>query len=195
MEKLAGIILAAGLSSRMGAFKPLLEIDGVSMVRRVVQLMQVAGAHPVVVVTGHRRRELEEHLQGAGVELVHNPDYASTQQFDSLRLALARLEGRCGRLLISPADIPFVKPETVEALLGAPGEFVRPVYRGRGGHPVLLSGDLIPALLRYDGPDGLRGAIRKSGCVVRNVEVEDGGVLMDNDTPEDFARTVKWRKS
>ena len=195
MEKLAGIILAAGLSSRMGAFKPLLEIDGVSMVRRVVQLMQVAGAHPVVVVTGHRRRELEEHLQGAGVELVHNPDYASTQQFDSLRLALARLEGRCGRLLVSPADIPFVKPETVEALLGAPGEFVRPVYRGRGGHPVLLSGDLIPALLRYDGPDGLRGAIRKSGCVVRNVEVEDGGVLMDNDTPEDFARTVKWRKS
>lgn len=195
MEKLAGIILAAGLSSRMGAFKPLLEIEGVSMVRRIVQLMQGAGAGPVVVVTGHRRRELEEHLQGAGVELVHNPDYASTQQFDSLRLALARLEGRCGRLLISPADIPFVKPETVEALLGAPGEFVRPVYRGRGGHPVLLSGNLIPALLRYDGPDGLRGAIRKSGYAVRNVEVEDGGVLMDNDTPEDFARTVKWRKS
>ena len=64
MEKLAGIILAAGLSSRMGAFKPLLEIDGVSMVRRVVQLMQVAGAHPVVVVTGHRRRELEEVFYG-----------------------------------------------------------------------------------------------------------------------------------
>lgn len=195
MEKLAGIILAAGLSSRMGAFKPLLEIEGVSMVRRVVQLMQGAGAHPVVVVTGHRRRELEEHLQGAGVELVHNPDYASTQQFDSLRLALARLEGRCDRLLVSPADIPLVQPETVAALLRTPGEFVRPLCRGRGGHPVLLSGNLIPALLCYDGPDGLRGAIRQSGCAVQNVAVEDGGVLMDNDTPEDFARTVKWRKS
>lgn len=195
MEKLAGVILAAGLSSRMGAFKPLLEIDGVSMVRRVVQLMQGAGASPVIVVTGHRRRELEEHLRDAGVELVYNPDYASTQQFDSLRLALARLEGRCDRLLVSPADIPLVKPETVEDLLRTPGEFIRPVCRGRGGHPVLLSGDLIPALLRYDGPDGLRGSIRKIGCAVRNVEVEDGGVLMDNDTPEDFARTVKWRKS
>ena len=194
MEKLAGVILAAGLSSRMGAFKPLLEIDGVSMVRCVIQLMRGAGANPVVVVTGHRRRELEEHLQGAGVELVHNPDYASTQQLDSLRLALARLEGRCGRLLVSPADIPLVRPETVEALLRTPGEFVRPVCRGRGGHPVLLSGDLIPALLRYDGPDGLRGAIQQSGCAVRNVEVEDGGVLMDNDTPEDFAKTLEWSK-
>lgn len=194
MEKLAGVILAAGLSSRMGAFKPLLEIDGVSMVRRVVQLMRGAGANPVVVVAGHRRWKLEEHLRDAGVELIHNPDYASTQQFDSLRLALARLEERCDRLLVSPADIPLVKPETVAALLHTPGEFVRPVFRGRGGHPVLLSAALIPALLCYDGPDGLRGAIRRSGCAVRNVEVEDGGVLMDNDTPEDFARTVKWRR-
>lgn len=194
MEKLAGVILAAGLSSRMGAFKPLLEIDGVSMVRRVVQLMQRAGAHPVVVVTGHRRRELEEHLQGAGVELVHNPDYASTQQFDSLRLAVARLEGRCGRLLVSPADIPLVQPETVETLLRTPGEFVRPVYHGRGGHPVLLNGNLIPQLLCYTGPDGLRGAIRQSGCAVQNVTVEDAGVLMDNDTPEDFNKTLEWSK-
>lgn len=194
MEKLAGIILAAGLSSRMGAFKPLLEIDGVSMVRRVVQLMQGAGGHPVVVVTGHRKLELEEHLQGASVELVYNPNYASTQQFDSLRLALARLKGRCDRLLISPADIPLVKPETVAALLRTPGEFVRPVFRGRGGHPALLSAALIPALLCYDGPDGLRGAIRQIGCTVQNVTVEDGGVLMDNDTPEDFAKTMEWSK-
>jgi len=146
MEKLAGIILAAGLSSRMGAFKPLLEIEGVSMVRRVVQLMRGTGADPVVVVTGHRRRELEERLQGTDVELIHNPNYASTQQLDSLRLALAPLEGQCDRLLISPADIPLVKPETVEALLRTPGEFVRPVCRGRGGHPVLVSAALIPAL-------------------------------------------------
>lgn len=194
MGRLAGVILAAGLSSRMGAFKPLLEIDGVSMVRRVLGLMQGAGAGPVVVVTGHRRRELEEHLQGAGAELVHNPDYASTQQFDSLRLALVRLEGRCGRLLISPADVPLVQAGTVETLLRTPGEFVRPVCKGRGGHPVLLSAALMPALLRYDGPDGLRGAIRQIGCAVRNVTVEDGGVLMDNDTPEDFNKTLEWNK-
>lgn len=194
MEKLAGVILAAGLSSRMGTFKPLLEIGGVSMVRRVVQLMGNAGAEPVVVVTGHRSRELEEHLRGTGVELIHNPDYASTQQFDSFRLALACLEGRCRRILVSPADIPLVKPETVEALLETPGDFVRPVCRGRGGHPVLFSAALIPALLDYSGPDGLRGAIRQSGCAVRNVTVEDGGVLMDNDTPEDFKKTLEWSR-
>ena len=75
MSKLAGIVLAAGLSSRMGAFKPLLEVGGVSMVRRVVRLMRGAGADPILVVTGHRRRELEAHLRDGDVELIHNLDY------------------------------------------------------------------------------------------------------------------------
>lgn len=194
MSKLAGIVLAAGLSSRMGAFKPLLEVGGVSMVRRVVRLMRGAGADPILVVTGHRRRELEAHLRDGDVELIHNLDYASTQQFDSLRLALARLEGRCDRVLVSPADIPLVEPETVKALLRTPGDFVRPVFRGCGGHPALLSAGLIPELLGYEGSDGLRGAIRKIGCAVQSVTVEDGGVLMDNDTPEDFSKTLEASK-
>lgn len=190
MGKLAGVILAAGLSSRMGAFKPLLEVGGQSMARRVAELMQSAGADPVVVVTGHRHEELETHLAGCGVRFVFNPDYASTQQLESLKLALTALPEDCGRVLVTPADIPLVRPDTVARLLAAEGDFIRPRCGERTGHPVVLAAGLFPELLRYDGPGGLKGAVERSGCVVRDVPVDDRGVLMDNDTQEDFQRTL-----
>lgn len=190
MEKLVGVILAAGLSSRMGAFKPLLEVGGQSMAMRVVSLMQSAGADPVIVVTGHRHEELETHLAGCGVQFVYNPDYASTQQLESLQRALWALPKDCQRVLISPADIPMTRADTVSRLLTVQGDFIRPRCGERTGHPVLLSSKLIPYLLQYDGPGGLKGAVARSGCVVRDVDIDDPGVLMDNDTPEDFRRTL-----
>ena len=78
-QRLGGIILAAGLSSRMGDFKPLIPIEGRSMIRRVLDLMKACGASPLVVVTGHKSREIEHHLEGETVEFVHNPDFATTQ--------------------------------------------------------------------------------------------------------------------
>ena len=190
MGKLTGVILAAGLSSRMGTFKPLMEIGGKSMVCRVAELMQSAGAAPVIVVTGHRHEELEAHLAGRGVRFIHNLDYASTQQLESLQLALAALPKDCEQVLVTPADIPLVRPNTVERLLAAEGDFIRPRCGERTGHPVVLSAGLIPFLLRYDGPGGLKGAVNQSGCAVRDVDVDDPGVLMDNDTPADFQRTL-----
>lgn len=195
MQELAGVILAAGLSSRMGAYKPLLEVDGVSMIRRVVAMMQAAGAGPVLVVTGYRGEELEVHLQGTGVQCVRNPDYASTQQLESLRLALAELRGRCRRVMISPADVPLVDPATVQALLAMPGDFVRPVWHGEVGHPVFLNAAWIDYLMAYDGPGGLRGAMERSGCDLRELPVEDRGTVLDNDTPADLARLLAWKES
>lgn len=192
MSKTAGIILAAGLSSRMGAFKPLLELDGVSMVRRVVRLMGEAGAEPVIVVTGHRREELEQHLAGSGMIFVHNPDFAATQQLDSLKLALSQVRPDCGRVLVSPADIPLVQRETVKRLLAVEGDFVRPRFGRRAGHPVMMSAKLIPYVLKYTGADGLRGAVRAGGFQVLDVPVDDPAILMDNDTPEDFRRSLAY---
>ncbi len=174
----------------MGAFKPLLEIGGRSMASRVADLMQGAGADPVIVVTGHRHEELEAHLAGRGLWFVFNPDYASTQQMESLRLALWALPGDWERALVTPADIPLVRLDTVERLLAAKGDFIRPRRGGRTGHPVVLSAGLVPYLLRYDGPGGLKGAVARSGCAVRDVDTDDPGVLMDNDTPEDLRRTL-----
>ncbi|MGM9522290.1 MAG: NTP transferase domain-containing protein [Oscillospiraceae bacterium] len=196
MEKTGAVILAAGLSSRMGAFKPLLEVDGVSMIRRVVTSMQLVGASPIVIVTGHRHEEIEAHLEGLSVQFVHNPHYASTQQLDSLRLGLTALHEACDRILITPADVPLVLSETVEQLLSMAGgaDFIRPVYKNMAGHPVIMSSKLTESVLCYQGPGGLRGAIESSGAKILDVPVDDPAVTLDSDTPEDYTRLLRFAK-
>ena len=194
MSKLGGVILAAGMSSRMKQFKPLMEVDGKSMIRHVVDLMHGAGAETVVVVTGHNRELIETHLKDAGVLFAFNPDYAHTQQLESLRIGLAALSGRADRILISPADVPLVSPETVQALLALKGDFVRPMYHGEAGHPVVLDAALIPMLMAYSGPGGLRGAVENSPCTLTELNVTDQATVLDNDTPEDFERLKAFSK-
>ena len=194
MSKLGGVILAAGMSSRMKQFKPLMQVDGKSMIRHVVDLMHGAGAETVVVVTGHNRELIETHLQDAGVLFAFNPDYAHTQQLESLRIGLSALSGRADRILISPADVPLVSPETVQALLALKGDFVRPMYHGEAGHPVVLDAALIPMLMAYSGPGGLRGAVENSPCTLTELNVTDQATVLDNDTPEDFERLKAFSK-
>ena len=175
MEPFAAIVLAAGVSSRMGRFKPLLEIDGISMIRRVTDSMQAAGAAPVVVVTGYREDELRRHLADTGVAFLHNEDYWRTQMLDSLLMAMETLPATISRVLVNPADIPLVRPETIRALVSVPGDFVRPVCAGQHGHPIVL-------------------ATRRLGIVPRDVEVEDQGVVLDSDTRDEYTRLLRYRR-
>lgn len=194
MKALGGLILAAGLSSRMGSYKPLMEVDGKSMIRHVVSMMHRAGAEVIVVVTGYRREDLEEHLKDADVEFAYNPDFSATQQLESLKIGLSRLKNRCERIIISPADVPLVYGETVQDLLALDGDFIRPLYKGELGHPVILKNDWVSYVLQYDGPGGLKWAMESSSCVLQNVDVEDMGVILDNDTKQDLERLMRWHQ-
>lgn len=188
MNDLGGLILAAGLSSRMGAFKPLLPIGGQSMLRRVAALMADAGAAPIIVVTGHHHALVEAHLADLNLLFVHNPDYARSQMFDSLCLGLRALEGRCRRVLFSPADVPLSSSATVQCLLDEHAFFVRPLYEGRPGHPVLLDARLFPLIFSYRGEGGLGGLVRTlPPRQVCELELPDPGCVLDADRPEDYA--------
>ena len=192
MKKTGGLILAAGLSSRMGDYKQLMKIEGRSMVGCVVDMMRNAEIELIVIVTGYRHEELEEHLKNDQVEFVFNPNYETTQQLDSLKLGLKALQGRCDRIVMTPADIPLVQSETVKKLLTLEADIIRPVYHGEPGHPIVLNPEWIPYIMAYDGPEGLKGAIERSSCSVQEMDVEDRGVIMDNDTKKDFERLLFW---
>ena len=158
-------------------------------------MMRNAGARTIVVVTGHRREELEAHLRDEGVEFVFNPDYATTQQLESLKLGLTALSKRCEQVMISPADVPLVAPQTVKLLMELDGDFVRPLFHGAPGHPVFLKADWIPYIMSYDGPGGLKGAVESNGQMrLISLEVTDEGVVLDNDTKEDLERLFRWHK-
>ena len=194
MSELAGLILAAGVSSRMGAFKPMLLVDGQTMIRRVTDMMRRAEASPIVVVTGYQGEALEAHLAGLGLSFVRNERYYETQMLDSLVLGLEQLPSQTGRVLASPADIPLVERSTVEALLAAEGDFVRPLYQGAPGHPVVLSHSILPALRAYSGEGGLKGAVETLGISVIDVPVEDQGTALDSDTRNEYAALLKYRR-
>ena len=186
------LIVAAGMSSRMGDFKPMLHIGAMSVAQRIVATFQQAGVDKIVMVTGYHALALERHLSGSGVIFLRNEDYETTKMFDSVKIGLRYLEDKCDRVLFTPVDIPLFTVRTVKAMLASDALLACPVCRGEKGHPLLLDSRLIPEILQDCGEQGLRGATERCSTPVSLVDVDDCGVLYDADTPEEFASLVAY---
>ena len=192
--KTGAVIAAAGLSSRMGAFKPMLEIGDTTAVRRIITVLRSVGADPIVLVTGHRAEALEAHVADLGVICVRNEQYSTTDMFASVSLGMARICTLCDQFFFTPVDVPLFSPETARALLACGAPLCKPVCSGRDGHPLLIRSDLAKAILRSGGEGGLKGALSRCGCPVTAVFVDDEGAVHDADTPEEFRLLVqRWR--
>ena len=189
--KTGAVIVAAGMSSRMGAFKPMLQIGSISVAKRIISTLQQSGAELVVVVTGNQANMLEKHLAKSGVVFVRNENYATTQMFDSARIGLEYIKDKCERVLFTPIDVPLFTAQTVSCLLEQAADFAVPVCNGAEGHPLLLKSSIIDAIVHYEGNEGLRGALDASGAKKQPVTVYDEGILYDMDTPSDYDELIK----
>ena len=152
MERTGAVILAAGLSSRMHEFKPLLELGDSTIIVRAIENLKTAGASPVIIVAGYKADQL----------IVRNENYASSQMFDSVKLGISRAAGLCSRILITPADVPLIEQDTFKQVMECPGALVRPVCGGRPGHPVRMDSRLVRA------QEGLRGPWSTWECRLQN---------------------------
>lgn len=187
-----GLITAAGLSSRMKDFKPLMEIQQVTMIEWILHTFVHCGVDETVVVIGHQGDKIKAYLKSEHVIWVQNAGYRDTEMFDSVKLGLHCLAGQCDRVLFTPVDIPLFTQNTVRKLLKSPYALVKPCYHERGGHPILFSEEVIPFLLAYEGNGGLRGALFECGFPMHRVEVEDEGILLDADTQEQYQRLLAY---
>jgi molybdenum cofactor cytidylyltransferase len=186
------VVTAAGMSSRMGDFKPMMNIGSITIAQRVIATLKQAGAEIVVVVTGFRADDIERHLAHCGVIFLRNEKYASTQMFDSAVIGLDFLRGKCDRILLTPVDIPLFTSETVTALLDCGGDLVLPVCGEDTGHPILISSRAAGALVSDGGEGGLRSAMLRCGYEIKYVPVADRGILHDADTPEDYRALLAY---
>lgn len=182
----AAIIVAAGMSSRMGDFKPMLNIGSISIAQRIVANFHQAGVDKIVMITGYNAITLERHLSGNGIIFLRNENYETTQMFDSAKIGLEYLKDKCDRILFTPVDIPLFTSATVRTLIESGAELACPVCEGQQGHPILIAARLVDSILSDSGEGGLKGAISRCGAELREIEVEDAGVLHDADTPEDY---------
>lgn len=186
--KIGGLIVAAGMSSRMGAFKPMLPLGNTTIIRQVISTLQTAGASPITVITGKNAEELKAHVEPLGVTCIFNQNYEKTHMFDSVCIGLNYLQDLCDFILFTPGDSPLFQLETVQLLLDSGAEVAIPIRGTRHGHPVFMSTKLIPKIMAFTGEGGLRGALENCGTEIKYIEVHDNGSFLDADTPADYAK-------
>lgn len=191
MAKIGAVIVAAGMSTRMKDFKQLMKIGDLSMAERVALNFQRAGIKDIVMVTGYQAKRLEKELNRLGITFLRNERYETTQMFDSAKLGLEYMKDRCEQILFCPVDVPFFTDGTVELLIKQEGKIVFPICRNEPGHPIRIDTSLIPAILRYQGNEGLKGALESLHQEPVRLYVEDEGAITDADTKEDYQYLVE----
>ena len=195
MKQTGAVIAAAGLSSRMGDFKPLLPFGKECVARHLTQMLARAGVSPVVMVTGYRGEELKQQLKDTDIIFIQNRQYASTEMLDSLKLGFEAIKGQCSEVLVMPVDVPAVTEETVKKIIDADSPIVRTKCAGRRGHPVKLSSVMMEAVLSYQGEQGLKGFLKSCSDLILDVEVADEGSFVDADTKEEYRRLLQLEGS
>ena len=191
----AALIVAAGMSKRMGDFKPMLSIGSISVAQRVIATFHQSGVDKIVMVTGFNATVLERHLSGNGIIFLRNENYEHTQMFDSVKIGLQYLQDKCDRILFTPVDVPLFTARTAQILLDSGSDLACPMCEGRQGHPILIANSLIPEIVNDCGKMGLKGAMDRCSVPLTRIDVDDPGTIHDADTPEDFSALVDYHNS
>lgn len=188
--RVAGVILAAGSSSRMGQPKQLLPFRGQSVLECVVDCAVNSSLDRVVVVLGHRAAQLRALLAGREVTVVVNRAYR-TGQSSSIQAGLREVRDVADAVVFLLGDQPLITPGIIASLLDAyrrtPGPIVQPVFDGRGGNPVLFDRQTFERIDALSGDTGARLLFREYADRIVEVPLDDPAVHFDIDTLQDYA--------
>lgn len=178
---IAAVILAAGASSRMGRPKAFLEYRGETFLERLIRAFRVYCEDVIVVTSGA--------LAAEGARIVVNPA-PERGMLSSLQCGLQALPADAKAVAFTPVDFPALHPDTIGRVVdGWSGELLRiPRHRGRRGHPVLASAAIVPEFLDMPAAAQARDVVRRHESDIVYVDVDDAGILLDIDTPEEFER-------
>ena len=191
--RVAAIVLAAGLSSRMaGGNKLLADLDGKPVLRHTVDNVLASRAGPVVVVTGHEAGDVGELIQGLPVKLRFNERF-SDGMATSLGAGIAALPDEVDGALIFLGDMPLIGGDVIDAIIDAfkpdAGKtIVVPVHAGRRGHPVLWGRAHFARLVALTGDQGARALLSGHADEIAECDVDDEAIFADADTPEALAQ-------
>lgn len=197
MKNYAAIILSAGYSSRMGEFKPLMNLAGKTPIEMCIGLFQKLGMKDIIVVTGHLNDKVEEKIKDIRVEeksknnvkIVKNNRY-SEGMFSSIQTGLKVLSPDIDAFFLLPVDIPSVKENTVKKMIESYEDIddgiLFPTFNKETGHPTIISCSLIEEILLKNPEGGLREILNAHKDKWHYEELADSGILLDMDTKEDF---------
>lgn len=194
---ISAILLAAGESRRMGQPKQLLAWQGKTLLLHILETLLGSDADEVILVLGHEADRIRESLPPLPITITINPDYRQGMA-SSLRRGLLAMDPGSEAFLLCLADQPGIGPEIMNTVIRAFRQadprrgIVRPVYRGRRGHPVLIGVQYLKEALRLlEGDVGARQILLNHPEDILDVEMEGDVVLKDIDTPEEYRAYTK----
>jgi molybdenum cofactor cytidylyltransferase len=193
-ERVGAIILAGGSSARMGRAKQLLPLGDSTVLERTIANVRGAEVNEIVLVLGASaeiiRRQLPLFLL-QGLKVVVNQAYGEGMS-SSLRAGISALDQGIAATLIVLGDQPFIRSETMDKVVGAyrrdQAQIVIPLFQGSRGNPVLLDRSVFSEVMALEGDVGCRAIFGNHLEGITKVEVEDEGVLLDIDDPDDYDR-------
>lgn len=184
-SRIGAVILAAGYSSRMGAFKPGLHIGDETVISRLVGSFRAAGISDIVVVSGHNRQELLSIINGLEVTESYNENYPKGM-FTSIQAGVQKTDKALRGFFLIPVDCPLLEAETIDLLVSNirdDSSFVVPCYRGKKGHPLYIPMKYRDEILSCDGNGGLKAITDKYDDQMIRIETGRESTVMDMDTP------------
>lgn len=196
MNNIIGVLLAAGHSKRFGVADKLMQSlsAGDSIALTAAKHLIEALPNSVAVVR-QDNAPLATQLQSLGFSVVLSRSQ-DAQMADNLALAVheaSRLHPNGQGVVIALADMPFIQPATIALIssaIASSSGIVIPHYHAQRGHPVGFAKQYLTALMRLTGDTGARNVIQSHSDDVYKLAVEDAGILLDIDTPEDLARNI-----
>ncbi len=186
----AALILAQGKMPTTQSRQPLERVGTITAVERLVLVFKQAGVDRVVIVSDEGDDKIDKSISRFGVVCLHT-NSRCTQMLDSVKTGLLYLQGKCESVLITPVHVPLFAIPTVKTLCNSSGKAVVPCYAGKAGHPLVLSSDLFPMILEYDGAGGLSAALDASGIARTYLDMDDEGVLIDIRKNQEYEHVVQ----
>jgi len=188
--KSGAVIAAAGMSSRMNDFKPMLPLSGTTLIGREIKTLKLAGVSPIVVISGKFAERLKEYLTGLDVVCLFNENYEHTDMFYSACMGFEYIRDKVGQFFFLPADVPLFSKQSLNTMMEQMSfsecDILLPQRCGRQGHPILIKSSAVPAVLSCNGENGLRGAIQEYKGPKEAIELPDIGMTLDADSPQDY---------
>ena len=187
----SAVVLAAGMSRRMGTPKQLLRIGGETILGRTLKNVRASNVSEIVLVLGHAAESVEKTIATDDLKIVRNPEYQDGMG-TSLRAGLAAVDADAEGALIILADQPWVVSETLSRLIALHQEsrpqIIIPMHRGFRGNPVLLDRSVFPEVQALHGDVGCRAIFGDHTENILKLEVDDPGILLDIDSRDELEK-------
>jgi len=186
---ISAIILAAGMSTRMGRPKQLLKVGSSTLIRIVTENVLMSNVDELLVVTGYQQKKVSAAINDLPVRVIFNQRYKDGQG-TSLAQGVKSMSECASAFMVFMVDQPLISASLINMIID---EFLnrgcvalRPIYNCLPGHPVIFSSSLREELTKLSGDEGARQVLKKLADRVEYIEVPNEAVIFDIDTPKDF---------